>query len=615
MLRRFTAIGLLLLILTLSIAAAEPAAAQGGVTWNGTYFNSAFLSGDSVLRRTDSAIAFDWGAGSPDTRVRNDNFSVRWGADVYFPAGTYRFWALADDSVRVVVDFRSFAPVIDTWGQGKANQVVSGDITLSEGNHHIQVDYQELGGDARVYVTWANLATNPSGPNFPAPISPPPPVSTGSWTAQYYTNSSLSGSPTVILSENSPSHNWGGGAPFSTIPADNFSARWTTLQTLNAGTYRITVRADDGVRVYVNGQRVIDQWHGATGLTYTADVTLPFGQHNLMVEYYEAAGDAFLEFAFALVSGGYVPPTVPPVIQPPTNIGLSGSWLATYFNNRDLAGTPAAILSESTPSRNWGAGSPIASVGADNFSVRWTSAQTLSAGTYRITVRADDGVRVYVNGILVINEWRNATGLTYTGDITLPAGTHNFTVEYYEAGGNAFIEFNVGLASASNVGGPANASGSATVTAFRLNVREQPGTSSNVLAKVNRGETYPVVGCNTDRSWWQIDVNGVRGWVFNSFVNVANASCVPVVSATQQPQLAPTGYTVTAIATVNIRSQASTSSAILGQLPSNQAAQVVGRNGSGTWWQINYNNVVGWVSSSYARIQSGADYNRIPVTG
>jgi len=609
--RKISAALLLFLLFALSVVVVQPAEAQSGVTWNATYYNSPYLMNE-VFRRQDSAIAFDWGSGSPDPRINPDNFSVRWGTDVYFPAGTYRFWALADDHVRVNVGF-AFQPQIDTWDSGPVNQIVSADITLPAGTHHIQVDYRELGGDARVYVTWANLATNPTGPNFPTPIYQPVPVSTGPWTAQYYSNAGLSGSPTVIVSENQVSHDWGTGAPFNNMPADNFSVRWTSLQTLSGGTYRISVRADDGVRVFVNGQQVINRWHTATGETYIADVTLPFGQHNLMVEYFEAGGRAFIDFDMRLLVS-FIPPTAPPVFVPPTSIGLTGNWLATYFNNRNLSGTPVAILTEASPNHNWGSGSPLPSVTVDNFSARWTSAQTLSAGTYRITVRADDGVRVFVNGILVINEWHDATGRTYTGDITLPAGTHNFIVEYYEASGLAFIEFSVGLATAPNVGVGSQGSGTATVTANRLNVREQPTTSSNVITQINRGETYPIVGCNTDRSWWLLDIRGTRGWVFGQFVTTTNATCTPVLAASQ-PQPPSTGYVVTAIVGVNVRSQPSTAGALLGTLRSGQSAPVVGRNSSATWWQISYGNTVGWVSGAFARIQSDADLNRIPVTG
>ena len=286
-----------LLLAALALLAVQPLAAQGGTAWTGEYFNNAVLLAPSALVRQDNVIAFNWGSGSPAPNINADEFSIRWGTDVYLPAGTYRFWAQADDSVRVTVDFQ-FNPLIDTFIQPqRVGQLISQDITLNAGTHHIQVDYRELTGNAYVYVTFANLATNPTGPNFIQPT--PPPVAGGTWTAQYFANPNLGGLPSLIQSEANPSHNWGGGSPVVSIPADNFSARWTSTQTLAAGTYRITVRVDDGVRVFVDGVAVIDQWRQATGQTFTSDVTLGAGPHNFMIEYFEAGGDAFLEYNFA----------------------------------------------------------------------------------------------------------------------------------------------------------------------------------------------------------------------------------------------------------------------------------------------------------------------------
>ena len=57
------------------------------------------------------------------------------------------------------------------------------------------------------------------------------------------------------------------------MPADNFSARWTKSLTVDeAGAYKFTVTGDDGVRLYIDGQKVLDKWipQGATTYTVTA---------------------------------------------------------------------------------------------------------------------------------------------------------------------------------------------------------------------------------------------------------------------------------------------------------------------------------------------------------
>ncbi len=59
--------------------------------------------------------------------------------------------------------------------------------------------------------------------------------------------------------------------------------------------YRFYARADDGVRVYVNDNRIINEWHDSRGdVTYTADVWLD-GRERLKVEYYERNGGARIQ--------------------------------------------------------------------------------------------------------------------------------------------------------------------------------------------------------------------------------------------------------------------------------------------------------------------------------
>lgn len=597
--RKFVALALLLV--ALSALAVSPSAAQSGAVWNGQYYNNAYLLGQPAFTRQESAVAFNWGQSSPGDGVGVDGFSVRWGTDVFLPAGTYRFWALADDNIRITVNF-GFQPLIDTFANPAVGQIVSADITLPAGTHHIQVDYREQTGDAYAYVTWANLATNPSGPNFPI-IGQPQVV--GPWTAQYFNNPGLFGTPVLVRTESSPSNNWGAGSPGAGVPADNFSARWVANLNLAAGTYRITTRADDGVRVFVNGVLLINQWSLATGQTYTADITLGAGTHNVVVEYFEAFGDAYIEFSLAPVGAPPPPTPLPPV-------GGGGPWLGYYFNNTDLSGAPAAIVSVAAPGGNWGAGSPLPSIQPDNFSVRWVTTQNYPAGVYRVTAKADDGVRVFVNGALVINAWGSATGQTYTADVTLTAGSHTITVEFLELTGLASLEFSFGPASAATPVPPSGAaSGTATVTAFRLNVRSGPSATADILTKINRNEVYPIVGCNTERTWWQINVNGTVGWVSARYVQTADAVC-NAPSTGVQP--APTGYTVVASFNVNVRSGPATRFRQLTTMRAGESAAVVGRNADATWWQVNYNGIVGWVIGVYGVIQGTPDLNRIPVT-
>jgi len=129
---------------------------------------------------------------------------------------------------------------------------------------------------------------------------------------------------------------------------------------------------------------------------------------------------------------GTIPPPPPPPPPP-------GGWHAQYYNDRDLSGPPVVERTDADINFNWGYGSPAPAVLADNFSARWTRTFNMSGGTYRITARVDDGVRVYVDGVLVIDAWQVQAVTTYVQDVVIPAGNHTFTVEFFEAEGLAEV--------------------------------------------------------------------------------------------------------------------------------------------------------------------------------
>ncbi len=68
----------------------------------------------------------------------------------------------------------------------------------------------------------------------------------------------------------------------------------------------------------------------------------------------------------------------------------------------------------------------------------------------------------------------------------------------------------------------------ATVTTGKLNVRSMPTAIAQILTKIDKGATYPIVGQNNTGKWWQINVDGVIGWVNGSYVEAKNTAGVPV---------------------------------------------------------------------------------------
>ena len=88
----------------------------------------------------------------------------------------------------------------------------------------------------------------------------------------------------------------GSGAPAPGLPPDNFSARWLRNASFASGTYAFCVRADDGVRLWVDDVLVLDEWHISNGdLTLCRDYPLGYGLHAVRVEYFEATGNALIK--------------------------------------------------------------------------------------------------------------------------------------------------------------------------------------------------------------------------------------------------------------------------------------------------------------------------------
>jgi len=122
------------------------------------------------------------------------------------------------------------------------------------------------------------------------------------WDVSYWSNKTLSGTPTLSRQEDLLNWDWGMGAPVQALPSDGFSARWTRVIDVTTGQYRFSATADDGVRVYVDGKLIIDQWWDHPAQTFTAQIGLTDGHHEVMVEYYENTGFAVAKLIIEQVS-------------------------------------------------------------------------------------------------------------------------------------------------------------------------------------------------------------------------------------------------------------------------------------------------------------------------
>ena len=385
----------------------------GGATWRGEYYNNIKLEGWPRLMRDDRAIDFDWGYGSPAPGVHADDFSVRWTHTLSFEAGTYRFLASTDDGVRVWVDGTQ---VIDAWINQKLPNTHTGDVYLAAGQHTVVVEYYEHGGEASAHVWWKPLDT------FAA------------WHGEYFDNRDFVGGPALVRGDAEINFDWGTEPVVDWMPDDNFAVRWTRTVDFAPGYYRFVVQADDGVRLWIDEGILIDQWRDMDTEMHYVDGTYLQGPHEVRLEYYEHTGSARVHLWWEPGTNDNTPPSsVSAAIVP---VEPADPWSVSYFDNVDLSGEPVLTRIETALDHNWGMGSPGAGVPSDYFSARWTQPLYFSAGTYRFTTYSDDGVRLWVDGRLLVDSWRPMRGYR-SATVWLSEGTHDVRMEYFERTGVA----------------------------------------------------------------------------------------------------------------------------------------------------------------------------------
>lgn len=252
-----------------------------------------------------------------------------------------------------------------------------------------------------------------------------PVAAEGLWHGEYYDNRNLSGAPVLVRTDSNIDFNWYNGSPGGSVPSDEFSVRWTALHYFQEGDYRFIVTCDDGARLWVDEQSVIDQWHDQGATTYSAIRHLTAGYHAVRMEYYEGGFDAVVKLSWENAS---MPPSYP-------------NWRGEYFNNTWLGGSPVMVRDDVAINFNWGYGSPGGGVNADNFSVRWTKNEYFASNvTYSFISKTDDGMRLWVDGTPVIDAWYDQAPTTHAGSIYLTQGYHQVRVEHYEKTGVAVAQ-------------------------------------------------------------------------------------------------------------------------------------------------------------------------------
>ncbi|MFB7516306.1 PA14 domain-containing protein [Streptomyces sp. NPDC056144] len=151
-----------------------------------------------------------------------------------------------------------------------------------------------------------SLATVLTGLAFPATAQAATTCAAGVWKAEYYANTTLTGTPKGTVCDTAIAENYGLGDPAGvTLPKDNFGVRWSTTRNFGSGgPFDLKVAVQDGARVYLDGVRKIDLWRNvSTNQNKTVRLTVPRGTHTLRVDFAAFTGTANVSFTYAPVIG------------------------------------------------------------------------------------------------------------------------------------------------------------------------------------------------------------------------------------------------------------------------------------------------------------------------
>jgi hypothetical protein len=435
----------------------------------GVYFSRPDLTAP-VVARVDERVDFDWSNGSPHAAIGSDGWSARWTGQLVPPAaGLYTFYTQSDDGVRLWVNGQQ---LVNNWTLHAVTEN-SGVVQMQAGVPvDVRLEFFESGAQAVCKLWW-------SGPGIgkqPVPAAVLRPSMTGSAVG------GVAAPAVVALADgvrqvSSAGNGLGGAAGndqggfWNQMRSGNFqfalrvrsltggvvpgvavmlreglgaADRFAALQLGSDGSLSVRSRpvfggavvssAVPGVLVPPDAWLLLERRGDRLAVAMSPDDV-----NYTAVGTVEIQGLPQLAYVGAWVHGGAG--TAPGVALvgdlEMANLETSG-LTGEYFSG---VGLGVLKFSRVDPGLdfNWGLGSADPRLSMDQFSARWTGrVKTEAAGLYGFSVQSDDGVRLWVNGQLLVNNWSDHALTENTGTISLPAGTWvSVRLEYYERAGSA----------------------------------------------------------------------------------------------------------------------------------------------------------------------------------
>ena len=421
---------------------------QGGLA--GEYFSDMTLTSLKVSR-IDLRINFDWGSGSPDASVGPTNFSARWTGQVKIDfAQDYTFYVTTDDGSRLWIDNQL---IIDRWF-GQSQTEYSATISLMPGLHDIKYEYYQDTGSAVAKLSWSTPSTNksiiPSDHLYHFDRLPQGQYVQGGLKGIYSKYTNIYGPSSYILTRIDPQINfdWSSNMPDAALGNTLYSAKWKGKVRIDtADTYTFYATTDDGARLWVNGQVLIDAWQDGTATERQGSISLAPGLYDIELDYYQNVGATSCKLLWS--SSAIAKSVIPAVnLYYKNDDSSTEGLLAEYYGNQNLTNLKIRKIDPNIDF-DWLSFYPDNSIEGSTYSIRWTG-QILADynETYTFYANSDDGLKLWVDNSLLIDTWYDHGVSESSSTVNLTAGWHDIKVEYYNGSGLATAKLSYSSASA-----------------------------------------------------------------------------------------------------------------------------------------------------------------------
>lgn len=483
---------LALLVITLMPVVPAYAQQQTGV-WVAEYYDNLDLEGmpshTEVVGPDLNLGPDDWNWEWANTHPELDSdWSARYTLVTYLGTDNYSFGLMCAPGCHMYLNgyviFDHSEGQFPTWYDQRI-------LPIPAGTYVLTVEYSSPHRSGSVSAIIEETEQVPSGPDTYFPGSPstttetitdgqgggPPPYAdtaapslpgeqvVGYWTAEYFGNVDLQGSPifTEVIGphlELGPDHwNWEWANAHPELDAD-WSGRFTLVTYLEQGNYRFALMGAPSCRMYINGLTIFDQPESEFPTWYDHRILpIPAGTYVITVDYitpHRSGSVAALVDPTDQIPAGedasfILPGSASSAIAPAPTDGQGGGpmsstttpapsqqdpgvWMAEYFDNLNLEGNPiyTEVIGPWLEAEwGWQWENRFPELIETGWSARFTLVTHMEEGNYKFNLISDDGGRLYINGILVLDQWEEGYGTWYQMRLlAIPEGWHVITVEY-----------------------------------------------------------------------------------------------------------------------------------------------------------------------------------------